>query len=275
MTEKTEKTASGAKPDTADKARPLQDKPSEGQRLEGRLALITGASRGIGRAVALAYAREGAELILLARTSGALEELDDEVKALGAKATLVPADLKDHNALDQLGAIIFERWGRLDILVGNAAILGALSPIGHITPKDWQALMDVNVTANFRLLRSMDPLLKASPAGRAIFVTSTVGAEARAYWGGYATSKAALEMLVRTYAEECTRTTVRANLINPGATRTAMRAKAMPGEDPATLPQPADVTPLFVDLATAACTRNGEVLRAHPSQTTPPPKPHR
>lgn len=244
-------------------SRPTPQTPAA-RPLEGRLALVTGASRGIGRAVAMAMAEAGADLILMARTTGALEEVDDAVKAVGGQATLVPADVTDFDALDRLGALIHERWGRLDILVGNAAILGSLSPVGHITPKDWQALLDVNVTANWRLIRSMDPLLKASSAGRALFVTSTAAQVHRPYWGGYAMSKAALESIVLTYAAECANTSVRVNLINPGPIATAMRAKAMPGEDPATLPSAKDLAPLFVDLASPETTTHGEVVRFEP-----------
>ncbi len=242
--------------------------PPAPKRLDGRLALITGASRGIGHAVARAFAREGAELILLARTTGALEELDDMVKADGGKATLVPLDLNDAEALDRLGASIHERWGRLDVLVGNAAILGGLTPVGHIALDDWQALLDVNVTANWRLIRSLDPLLKAADNARAIFVTSSVAQAPRPYWGGYAMSKAALESLVLTYAAECQNTSVGVNLINPGPIRTQMRARAMPGEDPATLATPDDIAPLFVDLAQASYKGHGEVVRFERSRET-------
>jgi NAD(P)-dependent dehydrogenase (short-subunit alcohol dehydrogenase family) len=206
-----------------------------------RIALVTGASRGIGRAVALELARGGAHIVALARTQGALEELDDEIKALGGAATLVPCDLADHDALDRLGAGLFERWGRLDVLVGNAGILGPLTPLAHIEPKDWARVMAVNVTANWRLIRSLDPLLRAAPAGRAVFVTS--GAAHRAamkpYWGAYAVSKAALEAMARTYAAETApMSAVTVMLANPGPLRTRMRAQAMPGEDPLTLAAP-------------------------------------
>ena len=162
-------------------------------RLKGRIALVTGASRGIGAAVAIRFAQEGAHLILSARTSGALEEIDDKIqKITGEPATLVPMDLTEFDAIDKLGAAIFERFKKLDILVGNAGQLGNLSPLGHIDPKVWDRVMSINVTANWRLIRSMDPLLRASKAGRAVFVSSTVGRKARAYWGAYAVSKAAL-----------------------------------------------------------------------------------
>lgn len=234
-----------------------------GQRLAGRIALITGASRGIGAAVAARFAAEGAHLILTARTEGGLEETDDRVRAAGGDgATLVPLDLADLAGIDRLGAAIAERFGRLDILVGNAGLLGALGPVTHLTPKLWDEVMAINLTANWRLLRSMDPLLRQSDAGRAIFVTSSVGHRARAYWSAYAISKAALEMMVKVYAAEITKTRIRANLVNPGGTRTAMRAAAYPGEDPNTLPAPDDITEAFVALAEAGCARNGETLDA-------------
>ena len=230
-------------------------------RLEGRIALVTGASRGIGAAIAKRFATEGAHLILVARTTGALEELDDDIqKITGEPATLVPMDLTDFDLIDHMGAALHERFGRLDVLVGNAALLGTLSPMGHVDPKVWDQVMAVNVTANWRLIRSMDPLLRQSEAGRAIFVTSTVGAEARAYWAAYAVSKAALEMMTRTYAAEMETTSVRANLINPGATRTGMRAQAMPGEDAASVKPPEDVTETFVQLAESTCDLNGAIV---------------
>ncbi|MBT3307269.1 MAG: SDR family NAD(P)-dependent oxidoreductase [Alphaproteobacteria bacterium] len=236
--------------------------PEQGKRLEGRIALITGASRGIGAAVAKRFAEEGAHLVLTARTTGALEEIDDDIqKITGEPATLVPLDLTDYDAIDRLGAAIFERFQKLDVLVGNAGQLGTLSPLGHIDPQVWEGVMAVNATANWRLIRSMDPLLRASDAGRGIFVTSTVGREARAYWGAYAVSKAALEMTALIYAAEVEKTAVRVNLINPGATRTAMRAQAFPGEDPEGVKTPESTTDLFVELAEANCARNGELVQ--------------
>lgn len=228
--------------------------------LQGRIALITGASRGIGRAVAVALAREGAHVVLLARTQGALEEVDDEVRDAGGSATLLQLDLRNGDKLDGLGPTLFQRWGKLDILVGNAGILGPLSPLGHITADAWQDVININLTANWRLIRTCDPLLRKSDAGRAIFVTSGAATGAHAYWGPYAVSKAGLEALVKTYAQEMERTPVRANLINPGGVRTAMRAKAYPGENPETLPAPEEVAPLFVELASPDDTRNGEVI---------------
>lgn len=236
--------------------------PGAKRRLEGRVALVTGASRGIGRAVALRFAEEGARLILTARTQGALEEVDDEVRKLGDGATLVVEDLTDFDTIDRMGAAVFERFGHLDALVGNAGQLGVLGPIGHTDPATWDQVMAVNVTANWRLIRGFDPLLRASDSGRAIFVTSAISRAPRAYWGAYTVSKAALEAMVLTYAAEVAKTRVRVNLIDPGATRTALRARAYPGEDPMTLKTPESLAGLFVELADAACTRHGEVVRA-------------
>lgn len=232
------------------------------QRLKGRLALVTGASRGIGRAVARAMAKEGADIIAVARprSQAALESLDDEIQQLGQNCTLVPFDMRDFDAIDRLGASIYERWGKLDIFVGNAAILGPLSPLGHIPPKDFQMLLDINVTANWRFIRSLDPLLKASDAGRAIFVSSGTKGKDKAYWGGYMMTKAALENLALTYSNENKINNIKTNIINPGPIRTDMRAKAVAGEDPMTLPAPEDIAPLFVDLATPDCEHDGEVI---------------
>ena len=232
-------------------------------RLAGRIALITGASRGIGAAVARRFAAEGAQLVLVARTVGGLEEVDDAVrKAGGGPATLVPLDLRDFDKIDHLGASLYERFGRLDVLVGNAAVLGTLSPLGHVSPETWHSTFDLNLTANWRLIRSLDPLLRRSDAGRAIFVTSGAASGALAYWGPYATSKAALETMVKTYAAEVEKTALKVNLVDPGVVRTAMRAQAFPGEDPMTLPPPESVTDIFVDLAAADCAKNGMVERA-------------
>jgi NAD(P)-dependent dehydrogenase (short-subunit alcohol dehydrogenase family) len=230
-------------------------------RLKNRIALVTGASRGIGRAVALAFAKEGAHIIAMARRSGALEELDDDIQALGGTATLLRLNLTDGDKIDGLGPTILERFGQLDVLVGNAGILGPLSPLGHVSEKDWNEVLNVNLTANWRLIRTLDPLLRKSDAGRAIFVTSGAAQNCRAYWGPYSVSKAALEALVKTYAAEVNDTNVRANLINPGAVATAMRAKAMPGEDPASLPKPEDLVETFVRLALPDSTDNGTVVQ--------------
>ncbi|MBU0724291.1 MAG: SDR family NAD(P)-dependent oxidoreductase [Alphaproteobacteria bacterium] len=231
-------------------------------RLAGRIALVTGASRGIGAAIAKRYAAEGAHLILTARTEGALEEVDDAVRAAGGTATLVPLDLQQLDKIDPLGAAINERFGRLDILVANAGLLGDLSPVPHIALKQWDRVMTVNVTANYRLIRSLDPLLRKSESGRGIFVTSGAS-KGRAFWGLYGTSKAALETLVVSYADELEQTAIKVNLVNPGPIRTAMRASAFPGEDPKTLRTPEEITDCFVDLGAADCTRHGEVIQAY------------
>ncbi len=231
--------------------------PKSPSAVSGRIVLVTGASRGIGRAAAIALAAEKAHLILVARTVGGLEETDDAVRAAGGSATLVPLDVRDGEALDRLGASLFERWGRLDGFFGNAGVLGALTPITHLDVKLFDELLAVNVTANWRLLRSLDPLLQRSEAGRVVFVSSSLARRPRAFWGGYAMSKAALESLALTYAAECESTKVRVNIVNPGATRTAMRAKAMPGEDPLTLPTPEDVAPLIARMLSAAWSENG------------------
>ncbi len=232
------------------------------QRLQGRLALVTGASRGIGAAVARRFAAEGAHVILVARTVGGLEERDDEIRALGGSATLAPLDLRDFDKLDQMGASLYQRFGRLDVLVGNAGVLGALSPLGHVAPTLWGEVIDVNLTANWRLIRSLDPLLRRSEAGRAIFTTCAAGREALPYWGAYAASKAALETMVRIYAGEVARTPLKVNLVDPGAVATRLRAQGFPAEDRALLRQPEDVVEPFVALAAADCARNGEILRA-------------
>jgi NAD(P)-dependent dehydrogenase (short-subunit alcohol dehydrogenase family) len=230
--------------------------------LKGKIALVTGASRGIGSATAEALAAAGAHVIATARTVGGLEELDDRIKAKGGTATLVPLDITDYEGIDRLGGAIYERFGKLDILVGNAGVLGPLSPLGHIDPKQWDNVIAVNVTANWRLIRSMDPLLRQSEAGRAIFVSSGAAANVRAFWGPYSVTKAALDTLVRSYAEETKNTPVRANLINPGATRTKMRATAMPGEDPKTLPEPEDIAVEILKLADPALRETGMLFDA-------------
>jgi NAD(P)-dependent dehydrogenase (short-subunit alcohol dehydrogenase family) len=228
--------------------------------LEGRVALVTGASRGIGRAAAIALAGAGAHVILIARTVGGLEEADDAIQKAGGSATLVPLDLKDFAALDRLGASIYQRWGKLDAFLGNAGQLGALTPLGHLDPKVFDDLVAVNVTANWRLIRSLDPLLRASDAGRALFVSSGAARKHTPFWGGYAMAKAALESLALTWAAECASTNVRVNLLNPGPLRTAMRARAMPGEDPNDLLPPDAIAPLVVDLLSPSLQKNGELV---------------
>jgi NAD(P)-dependent dehydrogenase (short-subunit alcohol dehydrogenase family) len=235
-------------------------------RFADRIALVSGASRGIGRAAAVALAHAGAQVVATATNQGALEELDDEVRtATGRSLTLVPLDLKDGDGLDRLGAAIHERWGRLDALVAAAAVLGPMSPLSHVEPKDWAKVMAVNLTANWRLLRSVDPLLRASDAGRAVFLTSRVAAEPRAYWGPYAISKAGLEALVRTYADETETTPVRVAIYDPGRTRTRMRAEAFPGEDADTLPAPEAHAPAILDLLRPDQDPSKTVVRASPA----------
>jgi NAD(P)-dependent dehydrogenase (short-subunit alcohol dehydrogenase family) len=224
-----------------------------------RIALVTGASRGIGYATALSLARGGAHVVALARTVGGLEELDDAVRAAGGSATLTPLDMRDYAALYRLAAALNERYGRLDVLVGNAAIAGVPSPLDHIEPKSWDESLAINLTANWHLIRAMDPLLKRSSAGRAVFITSGVATSARAYWAPYSVSKGALDVLARTYAEETSSTNVRVNLFNPGPTRTRMRALAMPGEDPATLPAPDDVAAKIIALCLPDFTETGKL----------------
>jgi NAD(P)-dependent dehydrogenase (short-subunit alcohol dehydrogenase family) len=216
--------------------------------LKGRIAVVTGASRGIGYATALELAKAGAHVIAVARTVGGLEELDDAIKAAGGSATLVPFDLKDVAAIDRLGAAIYERWGKLDILVGNAGMLGPLSPLGHVEPKAFDEVMAVNVTANWRLIRSLDPLLKVSDAGRAVFVSSGAAHKTMAYWGPYSISKAALQAMALTYAAETQTTSIRVTIANPGPLRTKMRAEAMPGEDPMSLRTPEELAVEIVKL---------------------------
>ena len=231
-------------------------------RLSGKIALVTGASRGIGAAVARRFAAEGAQLVLVARTVGGLEEVDDAIRAAGGgRATLLPLDLTDGAKIDQIGPSLYQRFGRLDILVGNAAFLGPLSPVGHIDARDWDRIISTNLTANFRLARTLDPLLRRSPAGRAIFVTCAMGSGANPYWGAYAASKAGLENFARTYAGEVTKTTMRVNLIDPGPTRTRLRAAAFPTEDATTLRSPEEVAEAFVELAATECQRKGELIR--------------
>jgi NAD(P)-dependent dehydrogenase (short-subunit alcohol dehydrogenase family) len=217
--------------------------------LKDHVALVTGASRGIGYAVALGLARAGAQVIATARTQGGLEELDDAVfAATGAHATLVPLDIQDGEGVDRLGAALYERFGRLDVLVSNAGDLGLLTPVAHLDPPVWERALAVNATATFRLIRSVDPLLRAAPAARAVFVTTGVAARPRAFWGAYAASKAAMETLVRVYADEMETTGVRCTLLNPGPLRTRMRMQAFPGEDPADLTPPEALVPLVLDL---------------------------
>ena len=232
--------------------------------LEGRIAVVTGASRGIGSAVAEAFAAAGAHVYAVARGREALEALAERIGAAGGAATMAPLDLADGRAIDRLGGAVAERHGRLDILVGNAAFLGALSPVGHIRPHDWERVVDISLSGNWRLLRAFDALLRSSDAGRVVFVTSGVARRPRAYWGAYAAAKAGLETLARVYAEEVRKTPVRVNLVDPGVVRTAMRATAMPGEDPTKLPPPQAIAETFLELASPSCDRHGDIVKARP-----------
>jgi NAD(P)-dependent dehydrogenase (short-subunit alcohol dehydrogenase family) len=229
-----------------------------------RIALVTGASRGIGRACAVALAKTGAHVVLVARTVGGLEEADDEVRKAGGAATLVPLDLRDYDGIDRLGAALFERFGRVDALLGNAGVLGVMAPLAHVRPKDWDEAVAVNVTANWRLIRAFDVLLRASDAGRAVFVSTGAARGHRPYWGTYSATKAAMESIALTYAAECESTNVRVNAFNPGPVRTQMRAKAFPGEDPMTLPAPDEVAPKIVELLVPECTINGQLVNFKP-----------
>ncbi|MBL8697340.1 MAG: SDR family NAD(P)-dependent oxidoreductase [Alphaproteobacteria bacterium] len=230
-------------------------------RLSGKVAVVTGAARGIGRAVAERYAAEGAQIVAISRSVGGLEELDDAIRrAGGAPSVLVPLDLGELDRIDPLGPQLYQRFGRVDILVGNAALLGSLGPIGHHDPKLWDEVFRVNVHANWRLIRTLEPLLRRAEAGRAIFVTSGAATRAMAYWSAYCASKAALDQMVRVWAAELAETPVRANLLSPGATRTTMRANAFPGEDPQTLKPPEALAELFVELALPGCRRHGETV---------------
>ncbi len=235
-------------------------------RLDGRVALITGASRGIGAAIARRFASEGARPVLAARSVAGLEEVDDEIRSDsdGARsATLVEVDLAEAGAADRLAAAIADRFGRLDILVANAALLGTLGPMHQIDPKEWDRVLAVNLSANFHLIRAFDPVLRAVEAGRAIFVGSGAAQSGHPYWGSYAVSKAGLKTMALSWAAETAKTRLRVNVVDPGSTRTAMRAQAFPGEDPAGLKPPDALGDIFVALAAADCSRHGEVVRGY------------
>lgn len=228
--------------------------------LQGRVTLVTGASRGIGYAAAVALAKAGSHVIATARTQGGLEDLDDAIKGVGGDATLVPMDIKNPDGFDHLAVVIGQRWGRLDGIFGNAGVLGEIILAHQTDPKTFDEVFAVNMTANYRLIRAMDPLMRQSEAARAVFMTSGVAQTHRAYWSSYAASKAALEAFVSCYAKEIDVTSMRVNLLNPGAVRTAMRGKAMPGEDPSTLPDPEDVAPLIVEMLSPDYTDNDQRL---------------
>ena len=237
--------------------------------LTDRIALVTGASRGIGAALALQLAQAGAHVVAVARTVGGLEELDDKIKAAGGSATLVPLDMKDAEGIARLALALDERYGRLDVLVGNAGLLTTPSPVGHIEQKQWDDVMAINVTANWRLVRSLDPLLRRSDAGRAILMSSGAARHCRPYWGPYSVSKAAVEALAATYAREVASTPIRVIAVDPGRTRTAMRAKAMPGEDPETVPHPSEIVPDLIALASPEFAQTGVLFR-FPTRTYVP-----
>ena len=238
----------------------VQDGRPKAGRLQGRLALITGAGRGIGRAIAVRFASEGAKLILVSRTQGALEETDDLVRAAGGEATLLPLDLADHEKIDQMAAAVAARFGHIDILVANAAVLGTLSPMSHTEPKDFERVLKINLTANFRLIRAFDAMLRQSDAGRAIFVSSSAADGRHPYWGAYAASKGGMETMVKTWDGELMKTNLKVNIVNPGATRTRMRADAFPAENADTLKPPEAAAEIFVELAEATCMRHGELV---------------
>jgi NAD(P)-dependent dehydrogenase (short-subunit alcohol dehydrogenase family) len=231
--------------------------------LSGRVAVVTGASRGIGYFIARELAAAGAHVIAVARTVGGLEELDDQIKADGrGQATLVPLDLTDMAGIDRLGGAIHERWGKLDILVANASVLGVISPIGHVEAKTFEKVMTINVTSTWRLIRSVDPLLRLSDAGRAIILSTNAAHSARAFWAPYAASKAAVETMMRSWAHETESLPLRVNAADPGATRTALRAQAMPGEDPETLPHPSEIARRIVPLASPELKETGLIFQA-------------
>tara|TARA_Y100000588_G_C14216030_1_gene908872 strand:- start:285 stop:1001 length:717 start_codon:yes stop_codon:yes gene_type:complete len=235
-------------------------------KLHNQVALVTGASRGIGAAVAERFAIEGAQLILVARTKAGLEEVDDRIRNTvdsEYRATLLPLDLSDLDQIDLIGPTIAERFGHLDIIVGNAGMLGDLTPINQIDTGVWEEVLNINLNANWRLIRTTDPLLRQSAGGRAVFVTSGAASGKRPYWGTYAVTKAALEMLVKCWAAETEKTNMKINLLDPGATRTAMRAAAYPGEDPETVKQPEEVTDYFVQLCSRDCLTHGKIIRAY------------
>ena len=230
--------------------------------LNGKIALITGASKGIGAAVAKAYANKGVHVILLARNVSGLEAVDDEIRAMGGEATLIPCDITDFDAIEKLGPMIFKRFGGLDVFVGNAGMSGTLKPLPQISPREFEMVLQTNLTANYHLLRALDPLLRQSENGRVIFVTiGEVVTKGRAYWGTYAVSKAALETMARVYADETKETNMRVNLIDPGVVRTDMRAGVNPGEDPMSIPAAEDVTDIFIKLTSPSLEEHGEVFR--------------
>ena len=229
--------------------------------MSDKVALVTGASRGIGYFSSVALAEAGAHVIAVARTTGGLEELDDKIQACEGSATLVPLDLLEHDAIDAMAASIHQRWGKLDILIGNAGMLGSLSPVDHFEPKTFEKVLALNVTANWRLMRAFSPLLRQSENGRAVFLTASSDGEPRPFWGAYAASNSALQSLVKTWAAETRKTTLRVNLLDPGPTSTALRASAMPGEDKKSIQHPSQVGEKLLPLCMDAFTKTGEIIR--------------
>ncbi|HET6308047.1 MAG TPA: SDR family NAD(P)-dependent oxidoreductase [Rhodopila sp.] len=234
--------------------------------LQGAIALVTGASRGIGAAAAIELARLGARVVITARTQGGLEETDDAIRALGGEATILPLDLREGPQVDAIGPSLYQRFGRLDILVHNAGALGRLTPVAHILPDDWADVVGVNLSATWRLIRTCDPLLRQSPSGRAVFVTESRAREPRAYWGAMGATKAGMDHLVLTWAQEIATTPLRVNLFDPGPTATKMRANAFPGEDRTALPPPESVAPALAALCLPTEPRNGELIRYDTNQ---------
>jgi NAD(P)-dependent dehydrogenase (short-subunit alcohol dehydrogenase family) len=228
--------------------------------LHGCIALVTGASRGIGAAAAVELARLGAHVVITARTQGGLEETDDAIRSVGGSATLLPMDLREGEQVDAIGPSIFQRFGRLDVLVHAAGTLGKLTPVAHILPRDWVEVIAVNLSTTWHLIRTCDPLLRNAEAGRAVFVTDVRARAPKAYWGGYGATKAGMENLVLTWADELRIARLRVNLFDPGPVATRLRSQAMPGEDPTTLPKPEDVAPSLVALCQPTETRHGELI---------------
>jgi NAD(P)-dependent dehydrogenase (short-subunit alcohol dehydrogenase family) len=239
--------------------------------LTDSVALVTGASRGIGAAAAIALARLGAHVVITARTQGGLEDTDDAIRATGGAATLLPMDLAEQDQIDAIGPSLYQRFGRLDVLVHCAGALGRLTPVAHIMPNDWADAVAVNLAASWRLIRSCDPLLRNAPAGRAVFVTDARARAPLAYWGTYGATKAGMEHLVLTWADELRKTRLRVNLFDPGVVRSRLRANAFPGEDPATLPRPEDVAPALAALCLPEETRHGEVIGVTQAAAAPSP----
>ncbi len=237
--------------------------------LTGSVALVTGASRGIGAAVAVRLAQCGAHVVITARTQGGLEETDDAIRTLGGSATLLPLDLADGAQVDAIGPSLYQRFGRLDALVHAAGSLGRLTPVSHILDDDWTDVLAVNLNAVRHLIRTCDPLLRQAPSGRAVFITDQRAREPKAYWGAYGATKAAMEHLVLTWAAEVRITPLLVNLYDPGPTATRLRSRAMPGEDPTTLPQPSDVAPALAELCLPSECRHASLVRYDPSGAGP------